>query len=317
VAAGAVKRVNGYKAAQVGLGWGKLLPAQVVIGLSGEGLGFVEYLILKPQPLVESFSLKTIWLPALILLVFTGFLEELIFRGLMQRASVNTLKKYGPVYISLLFAVLHIGYKSWVDLAFVFLVGFAFSIVVERTRSLVGVTVAHGLTNISLFLVFPFVVGAQLSLPDILPPPSEQILGPAIWSGSLELEPRPTRTPLMMVTDTPTLPAPTETLVASPLPELTATPVPTNLPTNLPTNTPTRAPTSTPVPSKTATAAVVPLASATASPTSTLSPTITLSPTATATLPPTATATETLIPTDILPVEPTDTPIPEAPIVSP
>jgi membrane protease YdiL (CAAX protease family) len=132
------------------------LPLQIAVALTGVALGYLEYKILKPQPLVETFSLQAIWLPALILLVFTGFLEELIFRGLMQRASLPTIGRLGLVYVSLLFGVLHIGYRSLADLVFVFLVGLFFSLIVERTRSIFGVTLAHGLTNITLFLIFPF-----------------------------------------------------------------------------------------------------------------------------------------------------------------
>jgi uncharacterized protein len=137
---------------------------QLLIGLSGVGLGYVEYLILRPEPLVETFTLRAIWLPALILLISTGFLEELIFRGLMQYESVNQLgQRWGIVYIALFFAVLHIGYESVLDVLFVLVVGLAFGWLVNRTGSILGVTVAHGLTNIVLYLVIPFfVTGPQL-----------------------------------------------------------------------------------------------------------------------------------------------------------
>jgi PAS domain S-box-containing protein len=151
-----VFRLTGYTPAEVGLALGRQLPLQIAVALTGVVLGYLEYKILKPQPLVETFSLQAIWLPALILLVFTGFLEELIFRGLMQRASLPTIGRLGLVYVSLLFGVLHIGYRSLADLVFVFLVGLFFSLIVERTRSIFGVTLAHGLTNITLFLIFPF-----------------------------------------------------------------------------------------------------------------------------------------------------------------
>jgi hypothetical protein len=151
-----VFRLIGYTRQEVGLAFGRRLPLQIAVALSGVALGYLEYKILKPAPLVESFSLQTIWLPAFILLVFTGFLEELIFRGLMQRASQPTIGKLGVLYISILFAVLHIGYRSLTDILFVFLVGLYFGLIVTRTRSIFGVTLAHGLTNIALFLVFPF-----------------------------------------------------------------------------------------------------------------------------------------------------------------
>ena len=96
-----VFRLTGFTLGQVGL-TRRNLPLQTLIGLSGLALGWIEYHILKPAPLVESSSLHQIWLPALILLVFTGFLEEFIFRGLMQSASHEVMGASGLLYISLL-----------------------------------------------------------------------------------------------------------------------------------------------------------------------------------------------------------------------
>ena len=74
------------------------------------------------------------------------------------------------VYVSILFAVLHIGYNSLADILFVFIVGFAFGLIVLRTGSLLGVTIAHGLTNTVLFLVVPFLILGDISVPDISNP---------------------------------------------------------------------------------------------------------------------------------------------------
>lgn len=150
-----VYKLTGYKPAEVGLSLGSGLPLQLAVGLTGLVFGYVEYRLLPPQTFMASFSQQNILLPALILLVFTGFLEELVFRGLMQRAALDTIKRLGPVYVSLVFMVLHIGYQSVLNLVFVFLVGLFFSLVVARTRSILGVALAHGLTNIMLYLVFP------------------------------------------------------------------------------------------------------------------------------------------------------------------
>jgi membrane protease YdiL (CAAX protease family) len=149
----------------LGYDWGRLglhlrgLPLQALIGLTGAAFGALEYLILRPEPLVPALRWADLWWPALVLLVSTGLLEEVIFRGLMQRAAGNVLGRWGMLYVALLFAVLHVGYRSLVDVLFVLGVGLFFGWTVERTRSLVGVTLSHGLTNIVLFLVMPFLVG--------------------------------------------------------------------------------------------------------------------------------------------------------------
>jgi len=132
---------------------------QLVIGLSGIALGVFEYWILHPEPLVSSFQWTALVWPALILLISTGLLEEMIFRGLLQQASMDVLGVWGIGYVAILFAVLHTGYQSLLDVLFVAAVGLFFGWVVNRTRSLLGVTLAHGLTNIILFLIMPFVAG--------------------------------------------------------------------------------------------------------------------------------------------------------------
>jgi membrane protease YdiL (CAAX protease family) len=136
-----------------------LSPVQWLIASIGVPLGVLEYAILRPEPLAASPSWRDLWLPALILLVCTGLLEELLFRGLLQRLAAPILGPWGFVFSSAIFAALHIGHRSVIDVGFVFLVALLFADFVARTHSLTGVTIAHGLTNSMLFLVCPFLLG--------------------------------------------------------------------------------------------------------------------------------------------------------------
>lgn len=157
-AAATVMRFAGFKPWEIGLTVGNL-PLQLLVALLGVPLGLMEYLILKPAPLVTELTFQHVWLPALILLVSTGFLEEFIFRGVMYRAAVETLgKQYSIIYISFIFAVLHITHLSPVDLIFVFAVALLFSVTVGFFRSLLGVSLAHGLTNIGLYIIWPYLL---------------------------------------------------------------------------------------------------------------------------------------------------------------
>jgi len=144
---------------EVGLTF-KKLPLQAPIALLGIGLGYLEYMILRPSPLVLELKLEQVWLPALILLIFTGLLEEYIFRGLLQRTAISRLGRGGVIYSASVFSALHIGYHSLLDIFFVFLVALLFSWIVLRTGSIIGVSLAHGITNICLFLIFPFLLSA-------------------------------------------------------------------------------------------------------------------------------------------------------------
>ncbi len=152
-----VMRTLGLSRRAVGLTW-RGLPLQLAIGLTGLALGYIEYLILSPQPLIGELSWQQFWLPALILLVSTGLLEELLFRGIMQRTALDALRRGGMVYVAALFAALHVGHRSAIDILFVFGVGIFFGWVAARTGSIVGVTLSHGLTNIMLFLVVPLLI---------------------------------------------------------------------------------------------------------------------------------------------------------------
>ena len=152
-----VARMIGLGRRELGLTSGHL-PTQLLIGSSGIALGGVEYLILSPEPLIAEFSWVAILVPALILLVGTGFMEELLFRGLLQSTAGEALgARFAVWYVAVVFAILHIGYESVLDVVFVFAVALFFGWIVMKTRSILGVTLSHGITNIGLFLFFPFI----------------------------------------------------------------------------------------------------------------------------------------------------------------
>jgi membrane protease YdiL (CAAX protease family) len=139
----------------VGTGW----PLQIVLGIViGLGLGVMEYVILRPVPLATSFTLIGVLVPSLILTITTGFGEELLFRGVMQTLADRVMGLWSVLYVSLVFAVLHIGHYSIIDVVFVFLVALLFTAMVKKSGSLLGVTLAHGIANSMLYCVMPFIL---------------------------------------------------------------------------------------------------------------------------------------------------------------
>jgi LysM repeat protein/membrane protease YdiL (CAAX protease family) len=224
----------------LGLSWRNLgftlrsLRIQALVVIAGLAFGVAEYFILKPEPLIHEFSWGALWLPALILLIGTGFSEELVFRGVMQSACGDALGKSAILYVTVIFAVLHVGYKSVVDVAFVFAVGLLFGWVVAKTRSLLGVTLSHGLTNIGLYLVVPFLGIAATTAPSI----GVQDVEISAHGFSQEVQrmqglaPPPHTEPIPSPTATPTVtPSPTATATATPA----ATPEPVEVPPPPPT----------------------------------------------------------------------------------
>ena len=148
-------RTLGFPLKMAGLNL-KGLPLQMLVALTGLSLGYFEYRILQPAPLVQNLAWGEIWLPGLILVVCTGFAEELIFRGMMQQAATEALgSRWGILYVAILFAVLHVGYQSLADVLFVFGVALFFGLARAVTGSILGVSLAHGMTNVLLFLTIP------------------------------------------------------------------------------------------------------------------------------------------------------------------
>jgi len=155
VAAFQVARLLGYRLEQIGLSF-KQIPIQLAIALTGFLFGVTEYFILTEEAKTTGLALQETWLlSAFLLLVCTGFVEELIFRGVLQRSAEGAFGWWGIVYVSLLFAIVHLIHRSAIDIAFVFVVALFFGWAVKKTGSLLGVTLSHGITNIVLFLVAP------------------------------------------------------------------------------------------------------------------------------------------------------------------
>ena len=210
-----IARLTGLKGGAIGLRITRNdLPLQLLIGLTGFGIGLAGYLILRPEPYFPNFSWGKYLLIGLILLAFAGLLQEIIFRGLLQISTAQILGPFGILYVALVFSLLYLGFHSFWFFLLMFLVGLAFGVIAARTRSLVGVSISHGLANISLFLMFPLLMAGTAAKVDPLP--------------AVSLPEVVTPTPTIQVPPTPTTePVESQSLVLIPItgPTATATPV--------------------------------------------------------------------------------------------
>jgi membrane protease YdiL (CAAX protease family) len=151
-----IMKSQGLTRKHVGLIWGNK-KIQFLVALTGILLGTIEYTILQPKPLIAVFDPLTLITGSIILIISTGFAEELLFRGILQKNAENVFgMAIGLLYTALLFTALHIGWNSFQDLIFVFSVAIFYGIVFQKTRSIVGVTLSHGISNTFLFLIIPF-----------------------------------------------------------------------------------------------------------------------------------------------------------------
>jgi membrane protease YdiL (CAAX protease family) len=155
LAAATLVKLEGLSLNDVGINL-KKPKVQFLIMFTGIPFGIIEYLILKPAPVAVGWSTLNLVFLAIGFVVATGFVEEFLFRGVFQNNAINVLgEKMGLLSVAVVFAILHIGWLSVLDVFFVFMIGLFFGFVVLKTKSIAGVSLSHGLTNVFLFLVMP------------------------------------------------------------------------------------------------------------------------------------------------------------------
>ena len=129
---------------------------ELAVAVSGVALGFVEWSILKPNAVVPAAGALWVLSGILIFVICTGFVGELMFRGIVQTtATIFAGWPFGILAGAALFAAVHVAGRSAADVAFAFGIGIYFGLVVRFTRSLLGVSVAHGVMNAVLFIILP------------------------------------------------------------------------------------------------------------------------------------------------------------------
>ena len=130
-----------------------------LLGLTGIPMGFVEYFILKPAPASPTFMLGNFFRDLAYMVLFVGVGEELLFRGLIQRSLTRALSpKAGLILGAYIFSVMHLTWRSVPELIFVFFAGILFGYLYQRTGSLTAPIVSHGVGNLLLVGVFPYLL---------------------------------------------------------------------------------------------------------------------------------------------------------------
>lgn len=138
---------------------------QIYIGLSGIPLSFLAYIVLLPKGGNIVLNWQDVIIGSLILIIFTGFTEEIIFRGLLQRVTNELYGRAGIIYSTAMFTTMYIGSLSLAYVVFVGLLGLFFGWCYNRTKSVWGAALSHGITNVGIAFIWPFVfAGANRTL---------------------------------------------------------------------------------------------------------------------------------------------------------
>jgi membrane protease YdiL (CAAX protease family) len=132
-----------------------------LIGLAiGIPTGIVEYLVLQPAPSYPEFSLIYFFRDLAYMLIFVAIAEELLFRGLIQRDLASVFGwKWALFATSMIFAVMHLTWRSIPELGFVFIAGLIFGGLYLKTKSMTASIVMHGINNVILVAVAPYIFG--------------------------------------------------------------------------------------------------------------------------------------------------------------
>jgi uncharacterized protein len=107
---------------------------------------------LDVAPAVHPRSLVGLALAGLVVFVFAGLLEELLFRGVIQGALEPLLGAWSVAAADLLFAATYLDSGSAAYTAGMAAFGLACGWWVRRTRSVAGAAVAHGLVAVALLV---------------------------------------------------------------------------------------------------------------------------------------------------------------------
>lgn len=147
----------GYSPAQLGLTIRSPL-AQLAIAATGVPLSLLAFWLIRPEPIVQDGNILLLVSGAILLTFFNGFLEEFIFRGLLQYAVTDIFGTAGLFYSITLYMVLYLGTLSLLYILFMGVLALFFSWCVHKTGSIWGVVVAHSIFSVSFLLIWPLIV---------------------------------------------------------------------------------------------------------------------------------------------------------------
>nr|WP_229390607.1 type II CAAX endopeptidase family protein [Methanosarcina sp. DH2]MCC4770619.1 CPBP family intramembrane metalloprotease [Methanosarcina sp. DH2] len=129
------------------------LPFSILAGLV---LAEAEYLFIRTSPLIPDLSPVNLLQLTIIMIFVVGFVEEFIFRGIIQTRLEEFLGPAGGILLaSLLFGIMHSSYGTPYEIAYTFLAGGILGYLFYRTKSLSLVVMIHGFINVFLFGLIP------------------------------------------------------------------------------------------------------------------------------------------------------------------
>ncbi|MBX3055220.1 MAG: CPBP family intramembrane metalloprotease [Anaerolineae bacterium] len=138
-------------------------PLYLLLVAAGAAGGWLLYQF--QQPALPGPGSPLLWLfYAFVLVAAMAFLEEWLFRGIMQNALTRLWHNrfVAGLVVALIYTTLSLGQGPWPYILLIFVMALALSWLRQTTNNLVGVTVAHAAANLMFFLILPGMSSASL-----------------------------------------------------------------------------------------------------------------------------------------------------------
>lgn len=141
---------------QLGLNFknvGYYLPISILIGFV---LGYGESLLIQTTSLIPDLSFINILKLIVVMVLFVGIIEELIFRSILQTRLEEIFgTRSGLVLSSLVFGFMNSGYGTSYEILYASFAGFIIGYLFYKTRSLPFIALTHGFINVFSFGILP------------------------------------------------------------------------------------------------------------------------------------------------------------------
>jgi membrane protease YdiL (CAAX protease family) len=132
---------------------------QLLLGLGGIPAGFLVWEAIGRAALGQPRGLLHSTPVVLALVVGDAIVEELLFRGLLQRGLAGIVGWLAPIPGTAALGLVYLGVRPVSFVCAVVVVGLLFAVIVEWTGEISGVVLAHLLLNVGLFTVWPRLLG--------------------------------------------------------------------------------------------------------------------------------------------------------------
>ena len=151
-----VIKSQSMSAEELGVNFKKMyiyIPLAIPIGII---IGIVEYNIIGSISLIENIRFSDIAFISMVMFIFVGTVEEVIFRSILQTRFQKVFGiKYGILASGIIFGVMNVGYGTIDEMIFAGILGIVIGYLFYKSNSIHFVILIRGVSNTVLFGFLP------------------------------------------------------------------------------------------------------------------------------------------------------------------